>query len=66
MYRNTLDTLRQVENFLKIPCFDFSSIATIPPNNSTGPPQRKPTRVKDKVLVDFKHMSCLFLLSRMK
>ena len=47
MYNNTLHTLREVELFLQIPCYDFASIAIFPQVNS--PPLRKPETYKDRI-----------------
>jgi hypothetical protein len=47
MYNNTLHTLREVELFLQIPCFDFTSIAAFPQANA--PPIRKPETYTDRI-----------------
>ena len=47
MYNNTFHTLREVELFLKIPCYDFTSIAIFPQSNA--PPVRKPQTYTDRI-----------------
>lgn len=47
MYNNTFHTLREVELFLKIPCYDFTSIAIFPQANV--PPIRKPETYTDRI-----------------
>jgi hypothetical protein len=47
MYNNTLHTLRELELFLQIPCYDFASIAAFPQVNL--PPLRKPETYKDRI-----------------
>jgi len=47
MYNNTFHTLREVELFLKIPCYDFTSIAIFPQGNA--PPIRKPETYTDRI-----------------
>ena len=44
-FRDTLNTLREVENFLKIPCYDFSAISL--PN--TNPLKKLPETFFEKV-----------------
>ena len=47
MLRNTFRTLRKVEAFLSIPCFDYESVAIV--TDSDHPPQRKPIGFHEKV-----------------
>lgn len=47
MYNNTLHTLREVELFLQIPCFDFASIAEF--TQANAPPIRKPETYTDRI-----------------
>lgn len=47
MLRNTFRTLRKIEAFLSIPCFDYGSVAVV--TDSDHPPQRKPKNIKEKV-----------------
>jgi hypothetical protein len=47
MFRNTYRTLRRVESFLGLPCYDYSQVAYTPDPDS--PPVRKATTVQGKV-----------------
>ena len=47
MLRNTFRTLRKIESFLSIPCFDYESVAIV--TDSDHPPQRKPNNLREKV-----------------
>jgi hypothetical protein len=47
MYRNTFRTLRKIESFLSLPCYDYSQVAII--IDADHPPQRKPLGVFDKM-----------------
>jgi len=48
MWDDTLHTLRKVETFLGLPCFNFSSIA-LPSSKPGYPPQRAPVGFREKV-----------------
>jgi hypothetical protein len=47
MYQNTFRTLRRVESFLSLPCYDYSQVAIIV--DADHPPQRKPAGVVSKL-----------------